>query len=174
MDLQEHAGAQSLLLQPPVDRHHRHLDEVGRGALDRGVDRHPFGRAGQLRVLAVQVWHIAAPALQRGHVPAHPGLDQDAVHVTLDPAVAGEILSDIRLRCLDGNPQGAGQTLRAHAIDNAEVDGLGLAALVGGHCGERHLKQFRRRAGVHVLSVLERLDEDGVLAEVGKQAQLNL
>ena len=122
----------------------------------------------------MQVRHIAAPALQRGHVPARPGLDQDAVHVTLDPAVAGEILGDIRLRRLNGNPQGPGQTLRAHAIDDAEVDGLGLAALVGGHRGDRHLKQFGGRAGVHVLSVLKRLDENRVLAEMGKQAQLNL
>ncbi len=67
-----------------------------------------------------------------------------------------------------------GQPVRAHAVNDAEVDGLGLAPqIVGDHLG-KDLKYLGRRAAVDILVFLEGLDQNRVLGAVGQNAQLDL
>jgi hypothetical protein len=58
---------------------------------------------------------------------ARPGL----VHVALDAGEAREVAVDVVARRLLLDAQALRQAERAHAVDQAEVDGLGIAALLG-------------------------------------------
>ena len=62
----------------------------------------------------------------------------------------------------------------AHAVDDAEVDRLRLAAHVGRDLVERNVERDRRREAVDVLGLAERVDEELVLREVREHAQLDL
>ena len=58
------------LAQRPVGPDHRDLDDVGGGALDRHVDRHPLAGGAQRRVARLELRDLALAAEQRGHVPS--------------------------------------------------------------------------------------------------------
>ena len=60
------------------------------------------------------------------------------------------------------------------AVDDAEVDRLGAAAHVGRHVLDRHAEHFRRRHGVNVDAVLERLAQRRHFGDFGQQPQLDL
>ena len=60
------------------------------------------------------------------------------------------------------------------AVDDAEVDGLGAAALELCHLRERDAEDLRGGDGVDVLAVQKSLLHDLVAADVGEQAQLDL
>ena len=161
-----------MLTQPAVNGHHGDLDQVGGRALNRGVDGDPFGGADDLTVGAAQVRHVAPAAVQGGHIAPLSGAIQHAVHIALDPVIAGKVLVDIALGGLERNAQRAAQTVGTHAVDNPEIDRLGLTPLV---CADRFSpEQFGRRPGVHVLAAAKRFDQDRVAAQVGQQPQLDL
>ena len=67
MDLQQHARPQFALAHLGVDADHGQLDQVGGGALQRGVDRGALGEAAQVGVLAVDVGNGTHAAEQRRH-----------------------------------------------------------------------------------------------------------
>ena len=67
-----------------------------------------------------------------------------------------------------------GQFLGAHAVDEAEVDGLGIAALVRAHLVGRQVIDQGRRAGVDVLAVAEGFQQCRILRDMGQHAQLHL
>jgi hypothetical protein len=62
----------------------------------------------------------------------------------------------------------------AHAVDQAEVDDLGIAALLAAHLLRRHAEHLGRRGAVHVQPVGEGAQQRLVAAEVRHDAQLDL
>ena len=60
-----------------VDAQHGDLDDVGRRALDRGVERHPLGHLAALPVVADQVGQVAAAAEDGLGVAVVAGLGDD-------------------------------------------------------------------------------------------------
>src|SRR5690606_22191698 len=63
--LDEQPGALAVGLQALVQLHHRHLDEVGRGALDHGVDRQPLAQEALVAVARPDLGDLA-PAAEDG------------------------------------------------------------------------------------------------------------
>ena len=60
------------------------------------------------------------------------------------------------------------------AVDDAEIDGLGVRALQRRDLRERHAEHLRRRDGVDVLPAAEGGDHRLVICDVREQAQLDL
>ena len=114
---------------------HGHLDDIGGGALHGHVDGHAFGSLAGQAVGRVDLGYIA-PASQHGlHIAQGRGLPLGVLDIVLYARVALEIGADEKLRLLPGEVGGLLQAVAAHAVDNAEIDGLGGAAHLGGDLG---------------------------------------
>src|SRR5205814_1084707 len=70
--------------------------------------------------------------------------------------------------------QASGQAIGGNAVDDAEVDHFGAAALFLGHLLGHDVVDLRRHGCVDVLSLVEGLDEGRVAGEVGQETQLDL
>ncbi len=174
MDLQDHPRIQPAVLQPAVHGDHGALDDVRRGALHRRVDRGALGALAHGAVLRIDLRQVQPPTEQRLDIALLGGLGAGALHVGEHAGVAGEIAVDVLLRLLSADVDLLGQAEGAHAVDQAEVDGLGAAALVVADLLQRYAEHLGRRGAVHVQIVLERVQEAGILRQVGHDAQLDL
>ncbi len=96
------------------------------------------------------------------------------VHVAGHAGIAREIPVDIELGGVAADAEVARQPERAHAVDEAEVDDLGVAALFGRDLQRRHTEDFGRGGAVHVLALAEGAQQAFVLGQVGHDAQLDL
>lgn len=67
-----------------------------------------------------------------------------------------------------------GQLLSAHAVDQTEIDGLGVAALIRTDLLGRQIKNQGRRAGVNVFSLAEGVEQGRILGHMRQHAQLHL
>ena len=81
-----------------LDAEHRDLDQVGRRALDRRVERHPLGRLATLPVVAGEVGQVAPATHDRLGEARAPGLVDDAAEVVADAAEGLEVLVHQALR----------------------------------------------------------------------------
>src|SRR5678816_817323 len=63
---------------------------------------------------------------------------------------------------------------RRHAIDQAEIDYLRIAALFTAHLGRRHAEDFRGCRAMYVLAGSEGLHQARVLRDMGHDAELHL
>ena len=72
------------------------------------------------------------------------------------------------------NAQFIGKPEGAHAVDNPEVDNLGLAAHIRGDKVRQQLKNLSRCACMDILVFFKCLNKNGVLGIVGKQSKLYL
>ncbi len=96
------------------------------------------------------------------------------VHVAGHAGIAGEIPVDIELGGVAADAEVARQPERAHAVDEAEVDDLGVAALLGRDLQRRHAEDFGRSGAVHILAFAEGAHQAIVPRQVGHDAQLDL
>ena len=67
-----------------------------------------------------------------------------------------------------------GEAVGLHPVGEAVGDHLRLRALFGGHAIRIHVEHPRRGRVVDVLAGLERLDQSGILGEMGDAAKLDL
>ena len=74
--------------------HHRELEDVGRGALDRRVLRDALGLGAEAAVRRVEVRQEATPSEQRAHGLAAARLLERLVHELADAVVALEVVRD--------------------------------------------------------------------------------
>ncbi|VTR68523.1 hypothetical protein DESC_710019 [Desulfosarcina cetonica] len=170
----QHGGLHAIFPQGAIYMDHGQLDQIRGRSLDRGVDGGAFGKLAHGTIAAGDVGQLPDAAKQGAGLVGLVGRLDGAVDKCLDALVAGKIVIDIGLRHLVADIQFPGQTKGAHAVDDAEIDCLGLAAqLVGDHLGE-HLEYLGGRAGVDILVLLEGLDENRILRTVGQDAQFDL
>jgi hypothetical protein len=96
------------------------------------------------------------------------------VHVALHAGKAREVAVDVVLGRLLLDAQVAGQPEGAHAVDEAEVDDLGVAALLAADTSSTGTcRRPRWRWPVHV-QPSAKAAAGRVLADVGHDAQLDL
>ena len=96
------------------------------------------------------------------------------VHVLLHLRIGSEVPVNQLLRLGARDVQSACQSERGDTVHDAEIGGLGNAALVGGHLGEGDAEDFGRSRRMDVHAVAERVDKMGVAAQVGHYPQLYL
>ena len=122
----------------------------------------------------LQLRKVTAAAEQRFNIAllsrGELGLRQKVLHARK----ALEVFVDERLCLGHGHAGVAGQRERAHAIGDAEVDALGVAALHRRDAVERHVVHHGRSRGVNVLVARKGFLERGIVGQVRQDAQLNL
>ncbi len=174
MDLQEHPRAETRVGERARQADHRALDDVGGGALDRGVDRRALAERPAARLLRLDLRQVDPPAEQRLDVAVLLGEGLLGVHEAFDRRVALEIGVDVALRLALLDAQVLREAVRADAVDDAEVDRLGLPAHRRVHPLHRHAEHLARGHRVDVGVVAEGLLQAFLLGHVGGQAQLDL
>ena len=68
----------------------------------------------------------------------------------------------------------ASQSLRGNAVDDAEVDRLGVATLIARDLVERDVEDFGGDGAVNIFVLLERFHQRRLFGEMGEDAQLDL
>src|SRR6185437_15340106 len=128
---------------PGVHREHRALDDVRRRALHRRIDRAALGVLLQLAVARADVGQEQTSAEHRLDVAFAARLLARALHVTAYTRVAREVQVDVILGRAARHAELTRQAEGRHAVDEAEVDGLGRAALIGRDRLERQAEYLR-------------------------------
>ena len=150
------------------------LHDVGRRTLNRSVHGVSLGKAAGDGVVRSDVVEVAAPAENRRDEALFLGLGNHIVHILLHLGVGCEIAVDNLFGLLAGNLQPLAQAEGRNAVDDAEIGGLGAAALLGGHFVEGFVEQFGGRRGVDVLAVGKGRDQRFVARKMRHQPQFDL
>ena len=174
MHLQQHARGEPGVGQGRRDPDHGALDDVGGGALDRRIDRGPLAEPAARRVLLADRRHVDLAAEQRGDEARLAGLLAHAVHVVPDTGIALEVGVDIGLGLGPLDAEVVRQAEGRDAVDDAEVDRLGLAPDHGVHALDRHAEDLAGGDRVDVLALVEGLLQGRDVGDVGGEAQLDL
>ena len=144
--LHDEPGCEALAGEPAIHGDHRHLDEIGGGALHRRVDR------GALRALAPR--RRAALDLGQPQPAAEHGLDVARSRAvsrvrcmySATPGIAREIAVHVLLRRRALDAELAREPERRHAVDQPEVDHLGVAPLLRADARPAPCRRSRRRS----------------------------
>ncbi len=174
MHLDEEVGARVLHAQAVVQAHHGGLDEVGGAPLDDRVEGEALAQLPQVAVARAHLGDQAAAPEDGGHEAVLLGARDALAHEALQARVALLVRPDEGPRLALRDAEGARETERALAVDDAEVDRLRHAPLVGRHLCQGHAEDLRRHVRVDVEPVVERARQLLVLAEVREHAQLDL
>ncbi len=153
---------------------HGKLDEICRASLDGRVDGDPFSKLSRVCIFGVDFLHFPLSAEKGLHLPGLPGGFHGLVYKSLDACVPFEIVVNIQLRHLPGNSQIPGKLVCAHAVDDPEVDRLGLPPEIIGHKIRDHLEHLDGGPCMDVLVVHKRIHEDRVLCTMSQDPQLDL
>ena len=155
--LQQHLRVELLLRQRLVHADHGAADDVGGGALQPRIDRGALVEGADRGVRGADVGIVAFAAEQRHHIAVLFRERLGLLHVVADAGEALEIFLDVGAGLLARDAELVGEAEGGDAVDDAEVDRLGAAAHFGRHVLDRHAEHFRRRHGVNVEAVAERL-----------------
>ena len=96
------------------------------------------------------------------------------IHVTGNTGVAVEVTVNVGLCRATFNAELLGQTKGTHAVDQAEVDGLGRAALFVGHFQRHDAEHFGSRGAVNIFALSKRLQQTIVGGQMRHDAQFDL
>ena len=174
MDLEQHAGAQLALDEAVGEAQHGALHHVGGGALHGHVERHPLRAAARLEIGRINRGQVAPPPQQRFGVAAAAGGFLDLLAPLFDAGEASEVGVDEGLGVAPLHARALGESVRADAVDHAEVHHLGGVAHLRLDIGDFDAVGAGCRGGVDVFAALEGLDQAGVAGEVREHAQLDL
>ena len=174
VDLENELGLQPGLPKGLIHPDHGQLDDIRRRALDGGVQRHPLAEGAEVEVAALELRQIPPPAIERGHIALGLGGLDDVLHIGADAAVVGEIGVHIGPGLVGADADILGQGPGRDAVDNAEVDGLGVAAHLRRHLVQGDPEDLGGRDRVNVLTGGEGRLHMGVAGDMGQHPQLNL
>ena len=171
VDLEEHAGAEVVVVEFSGDAGHGEFDHVGGGALNGGVDGGAFGGGAEGGVLGGDVADESSAAGFGFDVAVFAAEGDGVVHVGFDAGEGGEVGFD------DVGGVGAGKVFDAlgeakggDAVHDAEVDHFGGSALGVGDVVEGDSEDTGGGGLVDVFAAFEGFTESGVAAHVGHDA----
>src|SRR5580704_14700553 len=174
VDLQGHARFQVAFADGFVDADHRELDEVSGGTLQGSIDGGAFGESALLNVLGVDVGHGADAAEQSLDALGVARVVEGFVDEGADARVLFEVSVDELLGLSRLDPEILREPECGKAINDAEVDDLGLAAMVGGDHQWRDTEDLRRGEGMDIVAAPESFDQQRIAGVVREQAKLDL
>ena len=172
--LENHLGADALVGKTAVDAHHGELDDVGCGTLDGRVDGIALAETPHHGIPRVDVGQHAAASVQGSDITLLSRLGDAAVDVFAHLREGGVVAVDEHLGLVACNVQPLRQPEGTDAVQDAEVGGFGLAALVTGDLVQRLVINARGGDGVDVVVVGKGVKHRLVMAQVGDQPQLDL
>ena len=162
MYLQDDARQQSAFAQLAVYGDHRQFHDVGRAALDRGVDRVALGQPADDRIARTDVRQHPLASEQRADVAGFAGFAYHVLHVFFDAREGGEISVDDRFRFGARNLQPLGEPESGDAVNDAEVGRFGLPPLFARYVGRSDAEDSRGGRRVDIGIVREGVDHDRV------------
>ena len=133
MHLHDHFGFALLEVNACLHGNHRELDQIGCSALHGGIDGSTLCASTPRSIGRVDFWQIQTTAKHGFHVALRFGLLACFVHVALHTCKTLEVALDVIFGSAVVDAQGFGQTKCTHAINQTEVDGFGIAALLTRH-----------------------------------------
>ena len=174
VDLEEHFGLSGLFVEEAGGVDHGEFDHVGGGALDGGVDGGAFGVGADGAVAGVDVGEVAAAAGDGFGVAQFFGGLDGGVHKVFDFWVLFPVGFDDFGGIGAGDGEALAEAEGGDAVDDAEVDHLGGAALVSGDFAAGDGEDFGGGFGVDVAVVSEGFDHGGVAGKGGHDAEFDL
>ena len=174
MHLHDHFGLAFFIIQYFQHGVHAELDQIGCRALHGRIDGGALRSTAARAVGRIDLGQIQATAKHGFNKAFGFGAELGLVHVLLHAGVALKITVNVSRSRLGFNLQIARQTKTAHAVNQPEVDDLGIAALLTADLAHRHAKHLGSGSAVHVHAIGECLEQGFVTADVGHDAQLDL
>ena len=150
MHLQQHFGFQPVffeLVRYPV---HRQFDNIGRAALNRGINRCAFGIGGQSFILVINSHNRAASSKRCQNIIIGTGKGYRIIHIFLNFGHFAEISINISFGIFRCHADLSGQAICGNAVNNSEIDGFGVTAGIGIHFIIRNSKDVRCRCRVNI------------------------
>ena len=174
MDLQDQPGLAPGLGQGPLAAHHRHLDDVGRGALDHRVDREALAQPAGVGVARAQLGDRPATPHQGRHVALLLGSLDDLLAEGADGGEALQVAGDEFLALFAGDVEPVGEAEAGQPVDDPEVDHLRLRALADVDLVAADLEDLGGGGGVDVFAGVEDVFQHRLVGDVGEHPQLDL
>ena len=141
-----------------IDANHSQLDNVGRRPLDGRIHSYALRIATHDGIVRIDVGQILTPAKGCFDIAASTRFFDAAIHIFLHFRVGGEIIiyEFARLRPTYVHP--LCEPEGRDPVNDAEVRGFRLPALVAAHLRQVLLENACGRSGVNVLPLVESLD----------------
>ena len=174
MHLQQHARLQPGIAQRLRHADHGALDDVGGRALQRRVDRLAFAEGAFGAVGRLDLRQPDFPAEDRLDIAMLAAEGAVLLHVVLDAGEFLEVLLDVGGGFLARDGKLPREAEAGDAVDDAEVDRLGLTADHRVHALHGHVEHLARRHRVNVDAIVEGLAQARNVGDVGEQAQFDL
>ena len=133
MDLQNQARTEPLSVEPLLHLDHRELDQIRGSPLHRRVDRGALGGLSTRAAARIDVRQPQAPTKNRLHVTLPTRKLARALHVVCNTGIAYEVFVDELLSRAALDAELRSEPECAHSIDQSEVHGLDVTALLQGH-----------------------------------------
>src|ERR1044071_6432471 len=156
-----------------MQTHHRKLDQIGSGTLERGILSLALAKGPHVEVTVADFGDIAPAAEEGLDIAALAGQGDLAVEKGPHAGEAAEVLGNEGLRVFLRNAQRTGEREGALTVDRGEVDGFGAGAHLRSNLGNGNSEDDCRGLQVDVVPRLERGEEGLVLREVGHKPQLD-
>ena len=124
--LQQELCLQSFGAHARVHAHHGSLDDIRRRALNGHIERHALAKAAEVEIRRSQLRQVAPAAEKRRDVTVGLRLLDNALHIVAHAVVLGKIAVHIRLGLALKHADILREAEGRNAVDNAEIDGLGV------------------------------------------------
>src|SRR5579872_5345823 len=174
VDLQNHARAKFFRDQAAVDFDHGEFDEIGGGSLERRVHRGAFGEIAQVGLRRIDFGNRADAAEHGARDAGLARFGDLAFEIFFDAAVAVEVSGDEFRGFFLVDLQILREAKGGEAVDDAEINYFGGAAMLGSLGKGRDVENFLCGARVNVLGAAKGFDENRVLGKMREDAQLDL
>ena len=174
MNLEDELARHPLLTHARVDRDHRELDDVCRGALHGVIHRRALAKVAQVGVARQDVRNVTLATVHRGRPDIAFGKRDGLVKVATHAGISRKVAVDHLLRLRARDAKRRGEAVGLLSVDDAEVHCLSATAHHGRDLGHGHAKDTGGRLGMEVLALAEGRDEMLVAGEMREQAQLDL
>ena len=163
-----------LFTHPFVDTYHRHLDDVGSSALNRGIDGISLCITAHHSVARIDVRQLATATQQGLCIAQLTGFLDALVHVFLHAWIGGKIVVNKLSGFASAYFHTFSQSKGRDAVDDAEIGRLCLATHCAGHILDIHLEDLGSCRLMNIVPAVEVFDHVLVLAEMSHQTQFYL
>src|SRR5277367_3059846 len=174
VDLQGHARFQFPLTESGVNANHGDLNEIGGGALQRRVDGGALGESAKVGIFAVDVGNGADATEESFDFAFAADFFERGVNEFAHAGIFFEISVNELLAFGGRDAETLCKSASGEAVDDAEVDDFGLAAMIRRDHQRRHAEDLRSGERVNVVTASVGFEQQRVTGIVRQQAQFNL
>ena len=136
---------QGILFQGMEDPNHSKLDDIRRRSLDGGIQGNALCAGADVEVTAADLRQISAPSKGSGYIAVSLRRFHNILHILPYTGVFAQIALNIGLGLIAADSDVLGQGELGNAVDDAEIDRLGIASHLGCDLFYRHIENLGGR-----------------------------